>query len=323
MLSCCLAVGLSGCEELQQVIEEKVQEGVQDASPKRDLGSAEDASLSDEEKLARKLDLYVVCIDRSLTRIRSSWERYTDDIDPDTGLPRAKSGKPFLYAIGTELEPCREAAEKGARMDPPLPDIERATAAYLESGRRFADLSRTLHAYYERGDYADDAWAEGKRIAPEFEAAHTRWSSAALELRRLVSAKQDEVDQRMLVLIEQREGRSLRWHANDMVIEAKKFVACVEPPEATAEDCEDAFRALKAAHDGFRAYHDAHESAAGKVFWMIAYQGTVDEYLAEAEELMPKLRKRKPRDRMAALQPLLRVHDDLVSDYNNLWFDFP
>jgi hypothetical protein len=318
-----LALAAYGCERLQHAIEEKTDEVAEHDSEADHDDHEEGAGLLDEEKLARKLDLYAACIDRSRARIAASWTRYADDIDPETGLRRRKSGQPFVYTIGKELDPCHEADERGRKLSPALPEIESAMTAYLEASERYADLTRILHAYYEAEAYDDDEWAQGKELAPELAAAYETWSGAAQQLVDAVSGRRDEVAADMLVLIEAREGKGLRWHAKNLSIAAKTFRKCVERPDWTPQGCQKAFDALREAHDGFRATHDDRLADAKKVFWMLAYQTTADEYMEEAASLMGGFAKAKPKARLDAVDSLTRIHDDLASDHANLKFDFP
>jgi hypothetical protein len=284
---------------------------------------AEDDALLDEEKLSRKLDLYAACLDRSQPRIRASWARYVDDIDLKTGLPKRKDTQPFVYAIDKELDPCLEAEDRGKKLSPPLPDIESTMTAYLEASTRFAALTRKLAAYYEAKAYEADEWSEGKALAPELARAHETWRTEAERLVTAVSTKRDEVEGDMLALIESREGKGLRWHARKLALEAKRFRTCVERTDWTPKECQTKFDALRNAHEAFRAVHDADSAAARKVFWMLAYQTTADEYVEEAATLMRTFAKLKPKTRTDAVDALVRIHDDLASDHANLKFDFP
>ena len=313
----------SACERLQQTDADRDDAG-NDAALLEVPDEDESANLSEEERLSRKLALYIACIDRSRARIETSWARYVDDIDPESGTPRRKGdAQPFLQAIDKELHPCLEAQERGPKLAPALPEIEAAMSVYLETSTRFAEHTRILHHYYETKTYETDEWAQGKALAPEIASAHQAWMAAAKTLVSAVSDKRDEVEGAMLELIEAREGRSLRWHANHLTIEAKKLRTCLEQPDATAKSCEDELAALRGAHQAFRAHHDAHAAEAAKVFWMLAFETTADELVEEATNVMRALPKAKPKARQEAIDGLVRIHEDLASDHANLKFDFP
>jgi predicted transcriptional regulator len=258
-----------------------------------------------------------------MERIRQSWSRYRDEIDPQTGLPRRKNARPFVYAVDNELAPCQEAVDRGNDLEPDLPEIEQAAVDYLDTGRAFAGHAATLHEYYDDETYAEDDWAKGKETAPEIASAYEAWDAAAQRLDALLSDQKDALDKQMLELVEQREGKSLRWHANKVVIVAREFSDCVSESDAAASACSEPFDALSTVAADFEDQVQKGPAEAKNVFWMSSYAGSVEEYHTAARELVEALREGKPKQREAALEQVQREHEDLVSDYDNLRFDFP
>jgi hypothetical protein len=319
VFACALA---SGCDRIEQVIQDKVHEEVQEqvAEAEKTLPAPSTGPTTEEEKIAAKLNLYVECTNRSRDRIRESWERYSERVDAKTGVARAKQ-KPHIVRIEGELEPCRHAVDQGERMEPALPEIEAAMKSYYASGTELAGYTQQLDDYYENDGPKGDEWEKGKAIAPQLLAAWEAWDAADVALETAVDAKKDENDAKLLALIEAREGKNLRWHAQHVVLAAKTLARCVAVEGTKAATCDDAHGALAAAASDFRAYHDAHAAEAEAVFWMSSFQGAVGTYVTEAEALMRSLRdgKAKPDERQRATDR----YNDLVNAANNLKFDMP
>ena len=319
LFACTLA---SGCDRLEQVIQEKVQEEVQDeiAEAAKTLPPPTTGEQTEEEKIAVELNLYTECTNRSRDRIRESWARYSERVDPKTGVAKNRQ-TPHVVRIESELETCRQAMEQGPRLEPAMPDIEAAMADYYGRGLEFAGYTQQLDDYYEAQGWKTDAWEKAKTIAPSIKAAYEAWDAAAVALETAVEAKKDANDAKLLVLIESREGKNLRWHAQRVVLAAKAIARCVAVEGTKAAACQEPFAALETAATEFRTYHDAHAAEAEAVFWMSSFHGAVATYAAEVDELMRSLKdgKVKPDERQQAIDR----YNDLVNAANNLKFDMP
>jgi hypothetical protein len=318
------------CDRLTAALEEKAQEVAEEIAPPEQPAPPAGPVLSDDEQLAQKLRLYTECRDRASRRIRDSWRRYDEHVQAD-GTPRKKGGKPFLYPIDTELAPCDEAATKGPTAAPPLPEIEKTMATWLEHAKAFATTTRALDPYYEAEGYAGDGWAKGKELAPGFLAAWQAWSKADDELAAQVEARLHVVERALLSQIEAHKGKDVEWHARNVVLHAKAFVRCFAPPPGSVGDtaepargepgkCKDELAALEQAEAGFRSHYEANRAEADAVFWMSAFEASVTDFLAEARAVSGgKPGKGGPTPEQ--LKKLLDEHHDLVSDANNLRFD--
>jgi Protein of unknown function (DUF3829) len=330
-----------GCDKLVGALEETAEEVTQEvASVAADPAAPGEPVLTEDEKLSNKLGLYIECMNRASARIRDSWLRYDERVKED-GTPRKKGTKPFLYKIDSELTPCQEAVDKGPAAEPPLPDIEKAMASYLEHAKAFAATTVTLDTYYEQENYEDDAWAKGKELAPGFATAFTAWSKADEELDALVETRKDVVDRNVLALVEQRKGKNIEWHSRNYLLAAKAFGRCATSeaaaapakpakgapakttppatPPAEAQGCEPSFTALDEAGTAFRTFYEANQAAADAVFWMSSFQSTVADYLAEAKKLQRALGKGSASPEQH--NKLIEEYNDLVSASNNLRFE--
>ena len=305
-----LALGMlgTGCDRLSQAIENKAEEVAGDMKAGDDGSSAPPIpEATDNEKLARKLALYVQCTKRASPRMHASWQRYTERAK-DNGTPKKKGLPPFLYKIDSELTPCAEAARKGPTLEPSLPEIEAAMATYFERAEAFAAHTVTLDEYYEQETYKDDDWAAAKELAPKFQVAGV-----------IVGTRADLVERRVLVDVEERAGRRIEWQSRFVMLAAKDFVRCATAEGAKADGCEYAMNALEKAEQGFRRYYDENRPEADAVFWMNSFQRSVGQYLSGSQAFMKVFRK-GPLKGEESIE-LSRAYDDLVLHSNNLRFE--
>lgn len=313
-----LLLAMGGCERVGSAIEDKAQKIAQELSEPTAMGSAVGRTLTEHEQLDRKLVLYLECRASASTRIRQSWQRYDERIKAD-GTLRKRGIEPYLYKIDSELTPCEDAGRQGPLLRPPLPRIEQAMAEYLTHARTFAQLSVELDTYYETRGYAQDQWARGKQLAPPFAAAYAAWSEADDQLAQQVVARKDEVDRNRLVEVERRKGQDLEWHARHLVQRARALTRCVAAQRATAEGCQAVHTELETAQADFTRHADEHRSAAEAVFWMSSFRGSSERYAAQAQQILPALRKShgvdEARDRLA------HAFDALSADAKNLRFE--
>lgn len=318
-------LGIFGCEDLRNSLEDEVQERVE-AQRRDDISKVKSPS-SDApraEQLASKLEIHLACLGRSRKRLAGAWDRYAEDVDPERGVPRRKSTKPFVPEIENELQPCRVAVQRGPKMPPPRPELEAAMSRYLETAEAMAELTRTLHAYYGEAAYETDRWAKSKELGPKFAAAHQAWEDAATELSELLRTAKDETDRAMLSVIEEREGKVLRWHVQNLMVAATDFVRCAQESDGGVRGrCAEPHARLRKAHAGFTKSHDADPEAASAVFWMSAFVGRADDLLEQAQALMSSDGRGAKAGLQGELERLASRYDDLVSAANNLRFDFP
>lgn len=325
-----------GCDRITAALEEKAQEVADEMTPPEATPPAGPV-LSDDEQLAAKLALYTECRDRASRRIRQSFQRYDERVQPD-GTPRTKDGKPFLHEIDSELTPCEEAVAKGPTTLPPLPEIEAVMATWLDHAKAFASTTVVLDDYYETEGYLADAWAKGKELAPGFATSYEAWARADAELAVLVEARMEVVERALLAQVEARKGKDIEWHARNVVLTAKAFVRCFAPPPATdprategkaaapkppAPACTKELAALVEAEAGFRREYGANREQADAVFWMSAFEASVTDMVTKAKAVASTTPGKggkggpTPEDRLA----LVEEHRDLVSDAANLRFD--
>lgn len=321
-LACALSCAPLACDRLEKAIQEKVHEEAleEKAEAEKVLPPPDDGGHTDEEKIATKLNLYVECTNRSRDRIAEAWARYSERVDTATGVAKNRQ-TPHVVRVESELEPCRQAVDQGERLEPALPEIEAAAKEYYGRALAVAGLTQQLDDYYQAQGWKDDEWGKAKELAPEFQTAYDAWDAAATGLDTVVEAKKDDNDAKLLVLIETREGKNLRWHAQRVVLAAKAIARCVAAEGVKATECEDAHGAFTVAAEEFRTYHGAHGAEAEAVFWMSSFEGAVASYSSESTSFMRALAKGKAKadERQRAIDR----YNDLVNAANNLKFDMP
>lgn len=311
---------LSGCDKLTAALEEKAQDLAEDAAAAAGgaAAGATAAGQTEDEQISAKLGLYIQCTNRATSRMYDSWNRYNERAAED-GTPRKKNLVPFLYKIESELTPCEEAVAKGPGMEPSMPEIEAAMGTYLETAKAFAAHTVELDRYYEQENYKDDDWAKAKEIAPKFKASFDAWVPAEKKLSALVGEKKDVVEQNILKHIEEQYGQNIEWQSRSYILVAKTYIRCVTAEGASADACEDQFKALEAAEQSFRKYYDANKATADKVFWMSSFEGTVTDFYTASKKFMRDFREGKAKP--DAVNKVVDEYNDVIDASNNLRFE--
>lgn len=313
-----LPLALTACEqlgqEIEQQVEAKVQEGLEVAAP------AATPAMAPEEQLADKLNLYVDCANSARDRTYDSFEQYRSHIAEDgTPKKRGKKQRADIHAVEeSSVAPCRTAVKAGPNVEPPLPELEVATAELTQRVEDYAALSRELDEYYGQKKYLEDEWATSKRIAPKINAAFAAFEESDARFRSALDARKDEVDARMLAIIEERSGKGIEYFSRAYLIQAKGFIRCVDGKQLEATTCADVHTALMGANQQFRTYYEANQAKSDEVFWMSSFQASVEEYSSTADRFTKALGEGKPSPE--DFNEVVREYNELIRDSNNLRF---
>jgi hypothetical protein len=165
-----------------------------------------------------KSNAYIELMNRSM-RALESWDRYASWVNLKTG-PTGKEryityGLYSLSDMRDEIKKAREAADTA----PLLPELDATIKRYIEAYEALAPAMTQANGYYERKDYKTDDMAEGKVL-------HVKMLPAAellIKERRLLNAQfrpfKSDVDLKELASIEVADGKKVRWHVKNVMIE--------------------------------------------------------------------------------------------------------
>jgi hypothetical protein len=167
-----------------------------------------------------KSNAYTALLNRTLRAVES-WRRYTSWVDlrrGPTGRERYISyGLYSLYDVAGEIR----RAEQAIGEPPAILELDQAVHRYIQAYQTLAPLITRAERYYERKDYRDDGMREGRELHEKMVPAAEEFLKARAEVDRRMRDFKRDLDQRELVAIEAREGKSARWQIRNVMISAR------------------------------------------------------------------------------------------------------
>lgn len=285
-----------------------------------------------DQQLLAKLDEYIQhCLNRFSDQMSRSRERYLSWVPANgpTGSERYISWG--VFQIHAEPTVCTQAVARAATMPPSMPDVEQAAQAYAGALTSGVPVINNAHQYYSRGNYRDDAAAQGRLLHPQLMAAYTQFRDANQTLRARLEPVQDQVDAREVARLLREEGRSARYLTKALMVTAKQVVRNGDkmPEQINLAVFTPLVGTLEQQVDELDRFIATNPGEAGN---LSSFQSAVREYLVAAKELMRRARDRIPfgrfdRQRIGTMtgwtiegSPDRVVHEfnDLVRSYNFL-----
>jgi hypothetical protein len=272
------------------------------------------------EHVDTKLRRFSACRDVLASIMLESWDRYVDQVGED-GKPKHRREGVYLRGLGDNVfRSCRRVID-GSSAPPPMPVIEALLMRSVESGVRYAELTRELVLYLDTMTSRDDDWATLTRIDAQLRAAYADWLAADHALQQAIDVRHIENDSILLGVLEVRRS-PLEVASRKLMIRARPMVRCLTDAEiTTVASCKPMHAAFEQAATEFQRMYSGQRSVADKVFWMAAFASDVEEFREIAKDVMNRLGPRKPKP--GELQALTDGYSSLVRDAETLDFDFP
>jgi hypothetical protein len=280
-----------------------------------------DRAAAQTPSLTEKLNAYVGCINRLSERSHESRRRYFS-----WAARTGPTGKErIIYGTYTIYDPsdCRRNVEMANALEPRDAALEAAATAYVDAVSKLEPLLKETDDYYSQENYKDDKMAKGKALHPRLVAAWDAFASADKALRSGVEAINDRRSLERLAEIEQKDGRTARYHAEALMIQAKRVLRA-----QTAEKPDIA--AITAALNDYETSVKALDQLAGEAKIDSFFISGAKSYLVSAKQLMRRVRDKVPYsagDRMmmnagggemieGTPQRLMRDYNQLIEAYN-------
>lgn len=281
---CTLSLGLA-CDEFQDAVEEAVvDEDAPTIPPPPPADEDKTAQASPETLAAAKAALYAECLWTTFPALQRSRTQWEATVGAD-GTPIKRRTVPALSPVGDTRQACETADRDGPIRPPAQPSIEGPAATYLDALRQIALHSAALATYYDNKEYAQDAWAKGKTLAPLLAGAFARGETAGADLAEALDTLQASLDQALLAQAMAEHGKNIQWHARATVIAARAWVKCIAPVEQPIEACDGAMAEVMASSAGFATRRQAHPDEAAAVFWLTSFAHSAAQLRTTAERL--------------------------------------
>jgi hypothetical protein len=320
---------LTACDKLAEAVADKAAAAAVEA---------QQAGLTEDDKLGNKLAGYIDCINNTSRRIGDAEDRYLDWVDPKVGITGKEKNVYGLYEI-SDQSTCITGIKTAADAEPDDPETEAAATEYLAALEAVMPLVNEAHKYYDEEDYKDDKFAKGKELHPKLVAAFEKFGTADDKFRKLVVDKNEALQERELARVEKEEGKKLSFHNKFVMSKAKKLVEASDVKDLKELDLakyEVVLGEFEKAVDELEAYVKDHKAEADSVSMFSSFVSKAGEMRKAAKDLMRRKRD-KPEftpDEIEYLNQghthlvegnpgaVLKVYNDLVSDSNRLNWHF-
>ncbi|AMJ63587.1 hypothetical protein AXW83_09865 [Bosea sp. PAMC 26642] len=277
------------------------------AAPSASASAAGDAGL---QAAIAKSNAYTALMNRTLRAIQS-WERYASWVDMQkgpTGQERYITyGLYSLYDVTSEIR----RAEEATGQPPELPEIDRAVSRYIKAYQELAPLITRAERYYERKDYRDDNVAEGRKLHGQLVPAAKIFLDERARLDAGMRVYKKGLDLRELAVLEQREGRSVRWQVRNIMVNARAVMDLMPSGEKPIVDIA-AFGAAVSEYAGAVREMDRFKDSNPSASLLIDSQAS--SWLGKLRDFREKLEKTKGDVRRGAANDA----NWLVSSYNTM-----
>ncbi len=300
--------------------------GCKKSEAKRNVSAAEEKAAeaeSAQELADGKLDAYIDCYNANNRPIRQVMERYASWVKDLEAGPTGKERNVYgLSSIDeSDVEKC-EAAVKAAKTPPALADLDTAATAYVEAVKAAAPVVNEADTYYDRKDYQDDKFANGKRMHAALWKSLVAFDGASDAFSKLISAENDKRLDRELADVEKVQGKNLLWHKMVASRMAKQLANTLEEDEFDTKQAEADVLAFTNHVDATLAYAKAHDSKKPHSWSM--FERALTGFLDAAKTRMRRVRDREAyssgeKITMQSAPQVVRGHPAQVSQaYNQL-----
>ncbi|HKX12912.1 MAG TPA: DUF3829 domain-containing protein [bacterium] len=292
-----------------------------ETAPSAPTGPGDDSTLID------KINGYIACSNRTVSRTVDSRTRYLSWVNEQAGPTCTERyisyGLYTLYEDG--VQKCNEAVTRGKALPPSMPKLEQAAADLAAAYAELVPLTQKAEDYYQQQDYKDDNCAKAKAMHPQLMAAFNKFIASEKVLASELDGLKSELDIKQLAKIEQEQGKKLQWHTQNFMMNTRNLIRTVPKENAANFDAAAyiaAFNSLQVAYDPLIEYSAAHADEASGAFWYSAFESSAKNFFTKAKFLKRDAAEGKKPD-ARTLNELLDEYNRLVGDANNLRFKFP
>lgn len=282
---------------------------------------------ADDASLVEKVNGYIACSNRAVSRTMDSRSRYLSWVNESTGPTCSERyisyGLYTLYEDGVKT--CNEAASRGKTLPPSMPKLEQAGTDLADAYAELVPLTKKAEDYYDQEDYKDDNCAKGKAMHTQLMAAFNKFSAAEKIMSGELDGLKAQLDIKQLAQIERDQGKKLQWYTQNFMMNTRNLIRAVPKENATSFDSAAylaAFNNLQPAYDQLIEYSGANAAEASGAFWYSAFESSAKNFYTKAKFLKRDVADGKKPD-ARALNELIDEYNRLVGDANNLRFKFP
>lgn len=251
----------------------------------------DDAALN---TLGNKLSGYIKCYNALDGRAHKSISRYSSwvkdmNVGP-TGKERVVYG---TYSLSNEdIAKCQQAYAALEKEGPALSGLDAAGRNYMQTLTNLGTVVSKVYTYYDRENYKDDSFAQGRTLHTEFKPAIEAFSQASNRFSDELDSANNALQLERLKLIEKAQGKSLTYWTTLQSIRAKQMVDILLKDDFSVDAASQAFTDFEAAVDGRNA--QLSKQGAGTQDITAQIPSTAEALRKSAKALIRRVRDKTP-----------------------------
>jgi hypothetical protein len=287
--------------------------------------SPAELSEADFQTLVEKTNLYVKALN-AVSYAQRTYDRYGSWVD----VKKGPTGKERYISYGlydiskSDVENVKQAAEKGPRMTPALPELDAVIVRLAESFSALEPLVKKASDYYEQEDYKDDAAKGGKELHAGMIPLFQQTFAAEAELRRGLDELKTKVDQRQLALLEKAKGRKYEWHLRSFMLAAKSLIDLLpenpDAPTIAADAYKSRYAELETAYNAFQNFATENPDEVKKIMLASFVDSAVKDFFTASKFLRRTLEAGKVdrREYLTQVGKAAETYNSLIQRTNTM-----
>lgn len=287
-----LGVALAGCGQREADSERSKADKKQGAQTAL---QGEDASSSDLDVLAAKLERYVDCYNRVDGDVHKSMDRYASWVKDMKAGPSGRETIVYgLYTVGADdIAKCKQTFAEAASSSPKLAALDTAGSQYIDALVAVGPLIEDANTYYDREDYKDDSFAKAKTMHGPLVAGFETFAAASATFSTSLEQENDAMLNVRLGEIEKSEGKQAAYYQLAVMNRAKSLVAALEGEDFDVAKATEALAQYEAIAEESVAY--AKKGGQVPAMWSM-FKSETEEFLKAAKGRLRRVRDKTPYD---------------------------
>lgn len=246
------------------------------------------------DTVASKLEAYIECYNSVDTRAHDSIRRYASWIKDMKVGPTGKERLVYgLYTLSdSSVASCQKDVTAAAALTPAVANLDDAARAYVAALMPLNEKINEADKYYERQNYKDDKFAQGKAMHAPLAQAMKDFDAASSAFSKALDVENDKQLAAQLQRVEQAEGRKWQYWRMATMAEAKRLVQILSDDTFNVEEATTKMAAFEKAADELAAYAKAHEDEIPMMGSMM--DSEVESFRVAAKERLRRVRDKTP-----------------------------
>ncbi|MCY9849755.1 DUF3829 domain-containing protein [Pectobacterium jejuense] len=294
-------------------------------------GSAETLLSKENEATVAKLAPFVGCINGVDGIWRGAYARYHTAYESQLANGRAFWNLQTRFTLTQHgdqyaiAKNCVEGLEAGAKSGQADPELDPIGADYAQALQQLIPLVQEVDTYYSQGDYKDDGMAKGKALQSQIEPLFKTFFAKSDRIHSIVASRNLAIEKQALVAMEQRNGKDIWWHTENVMLEARTVIDAIDAlnvqDRLTVENLQPLETTYQQALDAAKTYGEANRASmanktAADPFWF-NLEPNASALLANVKALRRDLDKSKNAGLEKNYNSMINSFNRLVTEYNN------